>query len=382
MMHTRRRSLSLQSGFGLVEIMVGVVIGLIGVLVIYQVYNVAEGFKRNTTAAGEAQQAGLFSAFMLGTQLSNSGTGLDAAATDLQWCVDTGNIATSFRPIPVLITDGGGNANSDSFVVNYSAAPDLLVTAQFTQTVAGSAAYPVHSPGGFHKGDLIVGIVSPNTAGSPCVSSTVTADPSGTLDANGVVTITQSGTVANFTNSSLLFNLGPCSAQQKVQYSVLNGVLYSIPLLNADPSNLATCGQPAVLQACPSVSCIPLASNVVLMKIEYGINTTGNKEQTLDTWVQATAAATWDPATLLPASVTKLNQIKAVRIGIIVQSEQFDKSLGDYNWVLFDCPAVDKTTCQGRLTGTQAASVSPAGNWRFRTYETVIPLRNAIWNIS
>ena len=48
-------------GFGLIEIMVGVVIGLIAVLVIYQVYTVAEGFKRNTTAAGEAQMNGLFS---------------------------------------------------------------------------------------------------------------------------------------------------------------------------------------------------------------------------------------------------------------------------------------------------------------------------------
>jgi len=55
-----------QRGFGLVEIMIGLLIGLIAVLVIYQVYTVSEGFKRNTTAAGEAQVTGLFSAFVLG----------------------------------------------------------------------------------------------------------------------------------------------------------------------------------------------------------------------------------------------------------------------------------------------------------------------------
>ncbi len=46
--------------------MVGVVIGMIAVLVIFQVYNVAEGFKRNTTAYGEAMQGGLLSTFVLG----------------------------------------------------------------------------------------------------------------------------------------------------------------------------------------------------------------------------------------------------------------------------------------------------------------------------
>jgi hypothetical protein len=25
-------------------------------------------------------------------------------------------------------------------------------------------------------------------------------------------------------------------------------------------------------------------------------------------------------------------------------------------------------------------TANPAGNWRFRKYETVIPLRNSIWN--
>ena len=93
-----------------------------------------------------------------------------------------------------------------------------------------------------------------------------------------------------------------------------------------------------------------------------------------------------DGATL----ITQINQIRAVRIGIIVQSEQFDKNLagytggnylnGAYNWVLFDCANVVKANCPGRITGTIAAQNVPVpGNWRFRTYETVIPLRSAIW---
>jgi type IV pilus assembly protein PilW len=388
----RPRAASAQAGFGLVEMMVGVVIGMIAVLVIFQVYNVAEGFKRNTTAAGTAQQTGLYSAFALGMEIGNAGTGLNAAATDLQWCAPpaplTGNVKDlggTYLPIPVLIADGGAG-NSDSFAVNYSVASTLVTSVPFTANAGLAQAYHVQSPGGFHPGDLVVGIQTPGTYGTPlnpnCAASTVTAVSA--PDANGIVTLTQTGTNLNFTTVSLLFNLGPCNRTQKVQYSVNNAVLLSTPLLNPSNGNLANCGQPAVVPA------NPVASNVLIMKAQYGINTSGSKQQELDTWVQATVGGGWDPATVLSAPVTTINAIKAVRIGIIIQSEQFDKNLagftggnynnGDYNWVLFDCPAVNKATCPGRLTGTVPATVNPPGNWRFRKYETVIPLRNVIWN--
>jgi type IV pilus assembly protein PilW len=382
-------------GFSLIEIMVGLVIGLIAVLVIYQVYTVAEGFKRNTTAAGEAQQNGLFSTFALGMEIGNGAAGMAAAAKDLASCPDPGGampqrFAQSFRPIPVLITDGGGNAISDWLVVNYSMATTLANSALFTGNAAPGAAFPVQSPGGFHgpdainDGDLVIGISAPTTPGSPCASSKVTAVSA--PDGNGIVTITQTPLFPaggiDFFGSSVLLNMGPCNRAQKVRYSVNNGVLYSTPLI--DTRKGANCGK----LADPLVP-NPLASNIVVMKVEYGIDSDLDPKRLLDTWVQASAAG-WDPATLLPAPVTKINQIKAVRIGIIVQSEQFDKNLagftggdyvnGDYKWVLFDCADANKANCPGRLTGTVLQTVSPKGNWRFRKYETVIPLRNEIWN--
>jgi hypothetical protein len=209
-------------------------------------------------------------------------------------------------------------------------------------------------------------------------------------DGNGIVTITQTplfpaGGIA-FSASSFLLNMGPCNRAQKIQYSVNNGVLYSTPLI--DTRKGANCGK----LADPLVP-NPLASNIVVMKVEYGIDSDLDKKRLLDYWVQGTTATPkgdWDPPTLLAAPITKINQIKAIRIGIIVQSEQFDKDLadftggdylnGNYNWVLFDCADANKANCPGRLTGTVLQTVSPKGNWRFRKYETVIPLRNEIWN--
>jgi hypothetical protein len=291
--------------------------------------------------------------------------------------------AQSFRPIPVLITDGGGSANSDWFVVNYSMATTLANSALFTGNAAPGATFPVQSPGGFHVDDLVVGISAPTTPGSPCASSRVTAVSA--PDGNGIVTITQTPLFPaggiDFFGSSVLLNMGPCNRAQKVRYSVNNGVLYSTPLLDTSAANCGKLANPLE----PN----PLASNIVVMKVEYGIDSDLDPKRLLDTWVQASAAG-WDPATLLTAPITTINQIKAIRIGIIVQSEQFDKNLagftggdyvnGDYNWVLFDCAAANKANCPGRLTGSVPATVSPAGNWRFRKYETVIPLRNEIWN--
>jgi type IV pilus assembly protein PilW len=396
--HSRRARRD--AGFGLVEIMVGLVIGLIGVLVIYQVYNVAEGFKRNTTAAGEAQMTGLFSTFVLGMEIANGGSAVAVSAPDLASCVDTGNIATSFRPLPVLITDGGTAATPDSFVVTYSVATTLSTPSMFNFDAAADDPYHVQSPQGFHVGDLIVAIANPGTVGSDCPSSVVTAisvpdlrvpppliDETPTNVSDVTITHTATGLGTQLRGDgrpglSTLFNMGPCNKVQKVRYDVSNGTLRATPLLNTSGANCGKAANPLV----PN----PLASNIVNMKIEYGIDSDLDPLGLLDTWVQATGGGGWDPATLLPAPITQINQIKAIRIGIIVQSEQFDKDLagftggdyvnGAYNWVLFDCANANKALCPGRLTGSVPASVAPPGNWRFRKYETVIPLRNEIWN--
>ncbi len=142
-----KRSSRRPHGFSLIEIMVGIVIGLIAVLVIYQIFAAAEGIKRNTTGAGDAQQNGLLSSFMLSIELANASNGIAVAVKDLMTCPATADPATSFRPIPILITDGG--ANSDEFVVFYSQSNSGIVLAPFTSPA--TPGQPVHraQPYGF-----------------------------------------------------------------------------------------------------------------------------------------------------------------------------------------------------------------------------------------
>lgn len=338
--------------------MVGVVIGLIAVLVIYQVFAAAEGIKRNTTSVGDAQQNGLLSSFMLGIELANAGNGVASAAQDLGTCPGGANFASTWRPLPLLIVDGGGDNLPDSFMVNYSATNAAIAPAPFTDNAAANADYKVQSPTGFQANDLIVAIRgSPASVG--CAASKVTAVSS--ADPLGVVTVshTDPGLGVSFGNGSVLFNMGPAANAQKVRYDVTSaGVLRSTALLKGD-------GTPNDDRSPPPN---PLASNVVNMKLLYGLDANG--DGVLE-WVSA-ATSPWTPAELLsgipgPNLIAQLKTLKAVRIGIVVRGEQWDRDAPPVSWSLFG----------GVYSGTFARA---GGNYRYRTYETVIPVRNALWN--
>lgn len=351
-----------QSGLSLVEVMVAVVIGLLAVLVVYQVFAVAEGYKRNTAGASDAQQNGLFSMFTLGIELANAGNSLSLSSAELINCPDTGDPATTMRPIPVLVTAGASNADPDSFVVNYSMARTVVVPVNFLEKSPAANQFIVQSPNGFAVGNRIVAVQQTTRR---CTTSII-ADrvpklpPTEPPLPGGKITLTTTtSAAANFMSQSdvdpaRLIDLGPAGGPQRVLYDVQDEVLRSTDLLTPD----------AVASS--------LAPNVVNLKVQYGIDTSATADNILDTWVPATGE--WERDAVLAAGLAKLTQIKAIRIGVIVRSEQYDRDVtGDTAWTLFDCPAHDNT-CPGRITGTLPA------NWRYRTYETIVPLRNQLWN--
>ncbi len=118
MMHHRHNAIR-QRGASLIEIMVGVVIGLIAILVIYQVFAASEGLRRNTTGVGDAQQNGLLSSFALGSSLPTPVTASLSSAQELYGCPNLSNDpAKSVRPVPVMIIDSGDSEQPDEFSVS------------------------------------------------------------------------------------------------------------------------------------------------------------------------------------------------------------------------------------------------------------------------
>jgi type IV pilus assembly protein PilW len=380
-----RRCHRRQQGFSLIDVMVGIVVALIAVLVIYQVFDVAEGIKRNATGAGDAQQNGLLSTFMMALQAADSGANIAVVADELDACPkgdgsSQSDVKATLRPFPIIITDSGDDAASDSFVVNYGSAERVVTSVNFrsapTIALGGDGdTFDVQSPLGFQKDDIIV-TMSPDANGTGQCAQSIVKDVSA-VDADGYVTITHgaqavapSGTTSVSGSSSLL-NLGP--TPRRIQYSVDgNGTLQSLELFNVADGTTS----------------VPIANNVVLMKIQYGIADPATGF--LQKWVKAgnDGSEDWSANQMLQKTYTDLSRIKAVRIGLVVRSESYDKcayadtcpnpTSNTFSYTLFS--QCDGITCPDPITG----SLDPTpgkGNFRDRVYETVIPLRNAVWNL-
>jgi len=379
-----------QRGAGLVETMIGIVIGLLVVLVIYNLLAAAENFKRMSIGASDAQVTGLLSQFILGRDAGNGGNGISLSSDDLVKCTDW-----TLRPIPVLITDGGGPGASDSFIAFNSGSPHVLWPVDFFANAAPSADFVVQSPNGFTSPAPTVGgpylvIAMTNDGTGGCEITRVTAAAPFPAPSQGQVTLTHAATGLTYGTASpaRLVNLGPRGQASRVQYDVANGQLRSTDLLS-----VAFGGGPAA----PN----PVAQNIVLMKVQYGVDTTALPDDIIDCWTSATVDDCGDfsePTVRglvgAPGLVT-LNRILAVRIGVVVRSDEPD--INDNTLlagvrpqvVLFNCSADTDAACQNRIVVPAGAAPSVANpdcapaivcdHWRYRTYEAIVPLRNAIY---
>ena len=67
-------------GFSMVELLVAMTISLIGMIIIFQVFEVSEGIKRTTTSGGDAQQNGAIALYMIDQDVRNAGMGFNDTA--------------------------------------------------------------------------------------------------------------------------------------------------------------------------------------------------------------------------------------------------------------------------------------------------------------
>jgi type IV pilus assembly protein PilW len=366
--------------------MIGIVIGMVAVLVIYQVYEMSERYKRATTTSGDAQTTGLYAAFVLTREIGNAGSGLMVNHQTLGDCPPN-PAPTSLRPLPVVITDSpDGNENFDSIVVTYGAST-TIVTPALGLT---KGANIVQSPLGFRAGDLVI---AANPAGAGCYLRTITnveALPPLAPDplADGSVRLTHAkperwpDMPGAIDSSYEVINLGPAAMATRVRFDVdpATNAFRSCNLFQ-DPD-------------CAEVPPVPIAGNVVLFKAQYGVDANG--DGVLDNWVPADGttvnmdlggARSFEPASVQSMPTNVLSRIKAVRIAIVVRSDEPDtdqrseqKGEGLDRHIFAQCPPPVNECSDDIKIKVKLPPPDPNFAWRYRTYETVIPLRNTIWN--
>ena len=342
------------AGFGLVEVMVGLVIALVTMLAVHREVIASETTRRNAQSDAEAQQVAQFALARLSFDVANAGAGIVTAARALAACPVTGDFTAMTRPIAVVITSGGAPDVPDSVVLRYAVGNATVLPTRFAAAAPSGAAFALRTAMGFAAGDQI--IVSDRRGA--CARTTVTATRGpvgGTLDVDHDII------AADMPGDAIALDIGSASRTVATRYDVAAGTLRTTDLQGGDAPN-------------------PLVSNVINFKVQYGLDTNG--DGALDTWAEATAVSgtgDWSTNAVLRATAESLARIKALRVGIIVRGEHFDRAATRaFDWVMFDCEAVDKSTCPGRLAGSIPASAR--GGWHYRVYETVMPSRNLLWN--
>jgi len=356
-----------QAGFGLVEIMIGMAIGLLGVIVIFQTLAVGESYKRTTTSGADAQQNGAMALFSVERDLRMAGYGVNNVT--LLGCTvlayDQGPPVRNFSFVmaPVIITDGAVGA-PDSIVVTYGNSDLLSTPVEIVQNMAApDSYYKVGTRYGFNPGDLVIA----GENGKDCSLAQVTGlpvaasetdrvlhDSGNYTDLNGAVVAARYNKAAGLgvtynafdfaaTTGGRLFNIGRAPALN--QYSVQNGQMVVASVLQG---------------AAPTA----IADGVVQFQAQYGKDKIGN-DGVVDTWEASMPAA---------PTAADWTQVLALRLAVVARSGLREKANPATN--LCDSTAANPTWSGGVL------DISADPSWqcyRYRVFETTVPLRNMIW---
>lgn len=332
MMAYRTRNKVRQSGFSLVEIMVALVVGLLATMVIMQVFSVFEIQNRTTTGSADAQTNGSIALFSINREMQLAGyplipdaqdSPLDCAAVTIEGVPGSDHSYFS----PVIINDAVGPAGSDSIMLRYGSSPTGGVSSKITAVGApGPNDISVESNLGCQAATTDTTLI---INGTNCAVSRITAVPPGV---NTSVTLSNPAGAVPGASFACLGNWAT------VTYSVAGG-------------NLLRDG-------------VPVIEGVVNLQAQYGISAAGNSNAIVN-WVDAIGA-------FAAPTLASRNQIKAVRIAVIARNARREPTVVTTApvtaWVGAGAPVID-------LTGNGA----DWNQYRYRVFDTIIPLRNVIW---
>ena len=363
------RSTSRCDGLSLIELMVAVVIGLVGVLVIFQVFAVSESYRRTTTSGGDAQQNGAVGMYTLERELRQGGWGFNtslAVGCDvLAWESSIGVIAT-FPMVPARILTGPANG-SDTIEVNYGSQSDMVVPSSLLPAATltdPTAPYSVSNIYGFYqqpgnRGGNVILVVE---TGRNCTLAQVTdmqgGDASNVIrhDANvtGTTHNRPGGLAQTYTNAGAVYNLGARPSHNV--YAITGGNLTLTPGLST---------------TAPTI----VAEGIVQMRAQYGKDDgLNNGTVTLGTYAANDGVVDgW--STAQPTTQAQWGQVLAVRVGLVARSASPER--GNVQQGVCDTTTVAPSWMGGNF------DLSADPNWRcyrYKVFQTTVPLRNMLWS--
>lgn len=359
-----------QLGMSMVEILVAVLIGLIGILIITQAYIASDTFNRATLGEGGAQTNGLMALFTIERDARMAGYGLADSGTlgcgTIYWYYDpnySSNIGGGTLPnitlAPIVITTTSGEP--DAVQIMYASSGEMMIPTSISGFNAKSSEVNVNGTTGFNIGDLVLMV-----GASGCTLGKITQVQPGPqkLQLNPGVSAPYNPPAwgsfpTTYGSGDAIIDLGNPIVRI---YSISNFATNQTPKLRLVDTLLQAGG------AAP----VDLVDGIVDLKAQYGVDT--GSDNVIDTWT-TTAPANW-------------LKVLAVRIGVLAR-------IGNYEKPDPTTGVCNATTAMpvwsGSTVVTGSAPTNPVAHpfalpeglpscYRYRAFETTIPLRNIIWS--
>jgi len=374
-----------QRGMTLVEVMVGLAIGMIGMLVIFQTVSVWDARTRATVAGSDSQTTGSIAMYSIERDLRLAGQGFGGADPLIMGCQVSGFDQNASAPLgfpmtPVVIVDRDAANLPDQIATLYGTS--AYFTSQTTYSRVTPQTVSTYDRTGFKSGDLAVLANAGNglPGGADCQLVEVT-DNSAPADPK-TMGFVQGSYAHYYTNGSNLPSRFNTAAGIGASYP--SGTAYSLgPLPRRNVWQIAS----GVLGTVDEIGIngavfTPIAEGVVDMKAEYGYDTNPDP---------AVLTVAWTKTLPTPIDWTT---VRAVRVALLVRSRNFERPATNATEQNYSASnpvwhanggAVQVNFVMRNVDGT-ADSHAPGDpspnnwrNYRYTVYEKVFPLRNVIW---
>lgn len=350
-----------QRGFTLIELMIGLALGLIASLAIFSTISTFETQRRATGSGADMQQSGLFTLYSIEQDIRLAGFGLIDAS------VKPGSLpCTRLQPnnldiAPVTITDGGTSSdtitmhrldsNIGGMVTGNQAA--MLTSALSANPTLGSIT--VDTTNALHTNDYLL-VPGPTSTSKDCSLIKATSLPT----VNSVL-VSQASIID-------LGNSAPAFIEQSYSVSAAFDLVQSSSQL--DSTNPAS-------PVWGTATANPLASNIVDLRAQYGVSDPANPAAGL-CWTDATGTSACPATNPTPGAdwsappAIDIKRIQAIRVAAVARSAETVSS----------CTATTAPVSYATLMAKNPVGVDNwgwGGCYRYKIYQTVIPIRNVIW---
>jgi type IV pilus assembly protein PilW len=371
-------------GFSIVELMVAVTVGMLAIMFATRLIVSSEQNKSIGLGSSDQMQNGMLALFSITEDATQAGWGInddliagcntvfsDTAGYALP-AADRGGV--SVTPLAAVVIRNNANG-SDELSLNTGSSPSGVGSVKVSDTYAGADTLRISTaaPFGFLKDDAI--IVVPEPRGGDCALAQLTADPLGsvlTFTALPEARYNRNTLGAAFgANLARVYNLGPARNLALHTWSVQNGVL----MLRA--SNLA-----GAMAARSTV-----VEGIVALKAQYGFASGAFNPATgmqVAQWSNTMTNADGDAVT---GSAGDYQQVAAIRVAVVARSKVPEKPASNGQCSATTAkPVVFASASPASVTAVPVTvEVAQAGDtiswkcYRYRVFETIIPIRNSGW---